>query len=300
MRTAVLIAVALLLALPLCVAQADALPQAPMPPQEKWQVEVQPGTLVNGAPYLLRVVPPEKLQALSGSWLGSTVYLNPEPKSDAWYGLMGVGLTTVPGEYPLVLTGVTTAASTVTFEQKLYIGAETYPVEEIHVAPQFVKPSPRLLQRIKREMALKRQVFSRTAPHQEWSGKFVRPVKTSVSEIFGTGRSFNGELQRRHEGLDYHARPGTRVVSINSGTVRLARPFFYEGNCVVIDHGQGLFTLYMHLSRFRVKEGQRVKGGQLLGLSGSTGRVTGPHLHVGVRWQGIYLDPARLLQLSPP
>jgi murein DD-endopeptidase MepM/ murein hydrolase activator NlpD len=80
--------------------------------------------------------------------------------------------------------------------------------------------------------------------------------------------------------------------------VALARPLYYEGKCVVIDHGMGLFTISMHLSRIDVKEGQRVTRGSRVGLSGATGRVTGPHLHWGVRWQGAYLDPAKLLRMK--
>jgi murein DD-endopeptidase MepM/ murein hydrolase activator NlpD len=87
---------------------------------------------------------------------------------------------------------------------------------------------------------------------------------------------------------------------MNEGTVLLARPLYFEGNFVVIDHGQGLLTLYLHLSEFRVKEGEQVKRGQIIGLSGGTGRATGPHLHVAVRWQGTYLDPAALIRLQLP
>jgi murein DD-endopeptidase MepM/ murein hydrolase activator NlpD len=82
--------------------------------------------------------------------------------------------------------------------------------------------------------------------------------------------------------------------------VILARPLYFEGNCIVIDHGQGLLTLYLHLSEFRVKEGDHVSKGQEIGLSGGTGRATGPHLHLAVRWQGIYLNPATLLSLHLP
>ena len=84
----------------------------------------------------------------------------------------------------------------------------------------------------------------------------------------------------------------------NSGVVVLARPLYYEGNCVVIDHGLGLYTISMHLSRIDVREGQHVKLGERIGLSGATGRVTGPHLHWAVRWQNAYLDPAKLLQMD--
>jgi len=87
---------------------------------------------------------------------------------------------------------------------------------------------------------------------------------------------------------------------MNDGTVLLARPLYYEGNFVVLDHGQGLLTLYLHLSEFKVKEGDVVKRGQVIGLSGGTGRATGPHLDVRIRWQGTYLDPERLMQLTLP
>ena len=87
---------------------------------------------------------------------------------------------------------------------------------------------------------------------------------------------------------------------MNDGTVLLARPLYFEGNFVVLDHGQGLLTLYLHLSEFKVKEGDQVKRGQKIGLSGGTGRATGPHLHVAVRWQGTYLDPAGLMRLRLP
>jgi murein DD-endopeptidase MepM/ murein hydrolase activator NlpD len=98
--------------------------------------------------------------------------------------------------------------------------------------------------------------------------------------------------------MDYRAAMGTPVRAGNSGVVVLARPLYYEGNCVIIDHGLGLFTLSMHFSHIDVKEGQRVVAGDKLGLSGATGRVTGPHLHWAVRWQGAYLDPAKLLHLD--
>jgi murein DD-endopeptidase MepM/ murein hydrolase activator NlpD len=90
------------------------------------------------------------------------------------------------------------------------------------------------------------------------------------------------------------------VAAINSGRVVLARPLYYEGGCVIIDHGMGLMSLYMHLSRFEVSVGTRVRRGQIIALSGATGRVTGPHLHLAVRWEGSYLDPAKLLELQVP
>jgi murein DD-endopeptidase MepM/ murein hydrolase activator NlpD len=109
---------------------------------------------------------------------------------------------------------------------------------------------------------------------------------------------FNGKLASVHKGADFRAGTGTPVHAGNSGVVVIARPLYFEGNCVVIDHGLGLYSLYMHFSRIDVKEGQRVKTGEMLGLSGATGRVTGPHLHWAVRWENAYLDPIKLLKMD--
>ena len=150
--------------------------------------------------------------------------------------------------------------------------------------------------RIKAEVELKEKVFAASAPEPLWSGDFRAPVHAAPTDSFGTRRTFNGQLASVHKGMDFRARPGTAVRAGNSGVVVLARPLYYEGNCVVIDHGLGLYTLSMHFSRIDVNEGQHVSSVERLGLSGATGRVTGPHLHWAVRWQGAYLDPAKLLR----
>jgi murein DD-endopeptidase MepM/ murein hydrolase activator NlpD len=118
--------------------------------------------------------------------------------------------------------------------------------------------------------------------------------------VFGVERVFNGSVQSTHQGLDFRVPSGTSVAAVNRGRVILAQPLFFEGNCVVIDHGQGLLTLYLHLSKFSVKEGDEVKKGQEIGRSGGTGRATGPHLHLALRWQGVYLNPQVLLKLNLP
>jgi murein DD-endopeptidase MepM/ murein hydrolase activator NlpD len=147
---------------------------------------------------------------------------------------------------------------------------------------------------------VKDDYLNRVTAAREWDGRFATPADASISDVYGSQRIFNGKAQRPHYGLDFRVPTGTPVAAMNSGTVLLARFLYFEGNCVVIDHGQGLLTLYFHLSEIKVKEGDSVERGQEIGLSGGTGRATGPHLHVAVRWQGTYLDPARLMQLSLP
>jgi murein DD-endopeptidase MepM/ murein hydrolase activator NlpD len=265
-----------------------------------WQVRTDPITLVNGAPAVLYVATPVALKALSGSWMGRKVFFEFDNATGSWYALFGVQLNAAPGKYPLTLEGRTDTGSPVSFQQDLEVASQPYASVELKVQHKFTAPNRRLLKRIKKEEILKHHVFAESSATQEWHGDFTAPVSEPVTEAFGIRRVFKGELKTEHQGLDYHAARGTRVLAANSGTVLLARRLFFEGNCVVVDHGQGLMTLYMHLSKFKVRKGQRVRRGQLLGLSGATGRATGPHLHLAVRWEGIYLDPAKLLKLDLP
>jgi murein DD-endopeptidase MepM/ murein hydrolase activator NlpD len=169
---------------------------------------------------------------------------------------------------------------------------------KLTVMPKFVEPSPDALKEIEAQVQLKAKVFAKSADEPLWSASFHAPVNAAATDSFGTRRMFNGKLASIHKGMDYRAPMGTPVRASNSGVVVLAMPLYYEGNCVIIDHGLGLYTIAMHFSRIDVKEGQHVSTGEQLGLSGATGRVTGPHLHWAVRWQGAYLDPAKLLRLD--
>jgi len=223
-----------------------------------------------------------------------------DPINQTWYALFGVNLTKATGSYPLRLLGETVTSAPVSYEENLLVTSEIYPTVTLMVLHHFTAPNRQQLMRIEKEYILKQKIFASSNNARLWRGRFVAPVNTAVSEAFGVNRIFNGELQSRHEGVDYHAAPGTRIVAANSGTVLLARKLFFEGKCVVIDHGQSLMTLYMHLSKFKVKEGQKVSRGQLLGWSGATGRVTGPHLHLALRWEGTYLNPTELLKLNLP
>jgi murein DD-endopeptidase MepM/ murein hydrolase activator NlpD len=184
--------------------------------------------------------------------------------------------------------------------RKVRVNKAIYPSITVRVAKQYTEPSTAQLTAIAADKNVKQKVFESVSPERLWSGHFVPPVSATISDIFGTARVFNQEVQSRHQGLDYAVPAGTEVRAINSGTVLLARPMFFEGNFIVVDHGQGLLSLYLHLSEFKVKEGETVSAGQVIALSGGTGRATGAHLHLAVRWQGVYLNPAILLKLQIP
>ena len=268
-----------------------------------WTVRAQPPRLFNGAPVLFQVKPAVKLASLTGTWIGHQLTFSYDVSTKMWFALAGTGFETAPGSYPLELTGISRAgAAPLTFTRKFLVGRANYPKikVELTVEKKFTEPSPEQLQEAADDKKVKDDYLNRVTPEREWDGKFAAPADAAISDVYGSQRIFNGKAQRPHWGLDFRVPTGTPVDAMNDGTVLLARFLYFEGNCVVIDHGQGLLTLYFHLSEFKVKEGDVVKRGQEIGLSGGTGRATGPHLHAAVRWQGTYLDPARLIQLPLP
>ena len=268
-----------------------------------WSVKAEPVKLVNGSPVLFEVHPAGKLDALNGTWLGHQIAFSYNKANKTWFALAGVSFETAPGKYTLELTGQPAAGKgPATFARTFVIGRANYPKIKVELAvpKKFTEPTPEQVKQIDEDQKTKQDYLGRVTPDREWDGKFTAPADAANSDVYGSQRIFNGVAQRPHYGLDYRVPTGTPVAAMNSGTVLLARFLYFEGNCVFLDHGQGLLTLYFHLSEIKVKEGDPVKRGQEIGLSGGTGRATGPHLHVAVRWQGTYLDPARLMQLSLP
>jgi murein DD-endopeptidase MepM/ murein hydrolase activator NlpD len=278
---------------------APSLSAAPVP----WSITARPPKLINGAPALFEVHAANKLQSLTGTWLGHDVTFSYNAASKTWFALAGVSIETNPGKYTLEIKGETSSTGKPAhFAKTFTVGRAVYPKIKVQLAVEkkFTEPSPEQQTQIAEGVKVKEEYLGRVTPDREWRGDFSAPVDAATSDVFGSQRIFNGVAQRPHFGLDYRVHTGTPVHAMNDGTVLLARFLYFEGNCVVIDHGQGLLSLYFHLSEFKLKEGEAVKRGQEIGLSGGTGRATGPHLHVAVRWQGTYLDPARLLQLSLP
>jgi murein DD-endopeptidase MepM/ murein hydrolase activator NlpD len=262
-------------------------------------VSWSPMKLVNGSPCVFRVRPDVALTKLSGTFMGKPVQFAADA-SGAWFALAGVDYDAKPGSYTLALEGVTAAGQRKSFTQSVPVSKGFYRTTALTVAKKFIEPDAETLKRIQREKEIKAEAFRTVSPARLWSGTFAAPVKTSTSAEYGSQRTYNGVRQSVHQGLDFRAGTGTPVMAANGGRVVLAQDLFFEGNCIVLDHGQGLLTLYLHLSEFKVKEGDQVERGQLIGLSGGTGRVTGPHLHWAVRWHGLYLDPATLLKLELP
>ena len=265
-----------------------------------WSVRWQPEQLVNGSPVFFQVKATAPLKSLSGKWLEHDIVFSLDTKSKIWNALAGIGFEIKSGSYPLTLNGIGPNQGENVFSKRVVIRAAKYRTIAIAVESKYTEPNKEQLEVINHDKQIKQEVFSHQSALREWIGSFRSPLGAPFSDTFGTQRTFNGQVRSVHQGLDFAAHTGDQIFAVNAGTVILARPLYFEGNCVVLDHGQGLLTLYLHMSEIKVKEGDKVTRGQEIGLVGGTGRATGPHLHFAVRWQGTYLDPATLLQLQLP
>lgn len=176
------------------------------------------------------------------------------------------------------------------------IMAGDYPSETLKVKPKLVTPSPKDLVRIRKELKWINEVYGLVTEKKYWRGPFRLPIKSAVTSPYGSRRVYNGLLQNYHGGLDLKARTGTTIRAPAEGKVVLAKNLYYTGNTVFLDHGYGLITFYGHMSKIQVKKNQFVKRGAVLGKSGKTGRVTGPHLHWQSVLYGIKFNPLGLTQ----
>jgi hypothetical protein len=265
------------------------------------EILTTPASLANGSPFLLTITLESKASSVTGQWQGHPIVFFSAPDHRTWYSLAGVDVEITPGHYPLTIEIDPDESAHRTLHKDIDIEEAPYEKVPLTVPDKFVEPNAAALKIIAANKIVKDKAFAHSSPKPEWSSNFLPPLRIGVmSDSFGSQRIFNGKLASVHRGLDYHAKSGTPISAINSGRVVLARPLYFEGGCVVIDHGLGLMSVYMHLSKINVAVGAKVHRGQLIALSGATGRATGPHLHLGVRWQGSYLDPAKLFEIQVP
>ena len=171
-----------------------------------------------------------------------------------------------------------------------------YKKEKITVEGSKVTPPKDVLKRIEQEREEANKIYATANAGLKFNSKFILPMSSMVTSPFGTARVFNGTLKSYHGGTDFRAAVGTSVVAANDGVVVIAKDRYYAGGSVVIDHGEGIYTQYYHLSALNVKVGQVVKKGDVIALSGASGRVSGPHLHFGVIAGGVQVNPINFVK----
>lgn len=182
-------------------------------------------------------------------------------------------------------------------QKEIPVFTKEFPVKRLWVEEKFVTPPPSMRERIKREAEILRLIYSVITPKWLGEGKFILPCSGEVKPNFGERRIYNNKPRSSHSGVDISSSYGDHVKASNSGKVVWANDLYFSGKTVIIDHGLGLFSLYCHFSKVKVKRGQFVRKGEVIGEIGATGRVTGPHLHWGVKLLGSRVDPFSIISL---
>lgn len=215
-----------------------------------------------------------------------------------WQVLVGIDLNLKPGSQELQLVGILPDGSQRGQSYPLEIEDKHFPTRRLTVDPKYVNPPRDQLDRIQRESRRLSGIFSSVSDGPLWQGGFQSPVPGLETSGFGKRSILNGQPRSPHSGADFDADVGTPAHSPNRGKVVLVDDLYYTGQTVVVDHGLGLYSLFAHLSKFNVEVGQEVEPGDVIGLVGATGRVTGPHLHWTVRLATARVDPMSLVEVT--
>jgi murein DD-endopeptidase MepM/ murein hydrolase activator NlpD len=228
----------------------------------------------------------------TGTVFGRDLAFAFDPAAGVWRVLIGIDLDTKPGTYRIAVTTAGNAPRTA--NASFRVAPKTFPVRRLKVAAGFVNPPAEALEQIARDARTLAGIFAAATPTR-WTGAFLSPVDGTPTSNFGTRSYFNGVPRSPHAGVDFMSGTGTPIRGAGNGIVALAEPLYFTGNTVIVDHGAGLYSLFAHLSAFRVAKGDPVAPDTIVGLVGATGRVTGPHLHWSVRLAGARVDPLSLI-----
>jgi len=240
----------------------------------------------------------EGTRVKNGKMQSTTLFFQPvADRPGRWQALGGLDAEREPGEVEILvfLEGPDRGQGGI-LREKLTVAGRPFAEERLTLPDSMVHLNAEALARVRREESLTSSLWPVETPERFWNGPFAVPVEGRSGSPFGLRRWINGEPRSFHTGVDVKAAEGTAVRAANSGRVALSGDFFFGGKSVFLDHGQGLYTMYFHLSGFRVRQGEAVAKGEVLGWVGQTGRASGPHLHWGVRLGTARVDPVVLIE----
>lgn len=269
-------------------------------------VELSSQEVGNGEVLLVRVIGAQGL--VSGEFEGLQIPFYPNAgASDIWEGLLGVPFFRAAGPASVKISirepkrrgiaSVKGALETKFLSAPFTVVDVPYETGSLTVSGDKLKPKLRDQKRIAREVREISAIYKRVTAQRLWEKPFKLPVESIVTSDFGKKRVYNNKEVKFHQGLDLRAAVGTPVNSPAGGIVVMAKDLFFTGYTVILDHGYGMFTVYAHLSKLKVKVGQKVAAGAPLGLAGMTGRTSGPHLHWGVVLHKEKVNPLSLMKV---
>jgi len=260
--------------------------------------EILPKSAKQGDVGLLRVTGLKNLKNLEGEFKGIRFSMNPDSAGKAYEALLAVDMDTKPGKYQVKVQGRDQEGKSLAGASSLEVKKVSFKTQTLSLPSSMVDLDPTTLERVNAESQRVEAVFQRTRKEKLWKGRFLRPVPGEISTPFGLRRVINRQNKSPHSGVDLRAEEGTPILASNAGSVILVDDFFFSGKSVILDHGQGVYSMYFHLSEILVREGEKISKGDVLGQVGSTGRSTGPHLHWGVRVRGAKVDPFSLIRVT--
>ncbi|MDR1396170.1 MAG: M23 family metallopeptidase [Desulfarculales bacterium] len=218
----------------------------------------------------------------------------PLADNQGWAGIIGADLRAEPGEYILSLR----QTDQILARRNIVVAARSGGARDIRVDDKYVSPPDQVIERIKAESQRQNDVYLLNTSPVFWTDGLLTPLNSAVVGKFGRSSIINGQPRSPHGGVDLRGAPGTAVKCPAEGRVVLAMDTYFSGLLVLLDHGQGLISGYRHLSKILVNEGDMLTQGQIIGLVGATGRVTGPHLHFDIHLKNATIDPLKFVRLS--
>lgn len=269
-------------------------------PTKKLTLEVPGAATPEGGVFAVSVVSPEAIAEASGLFQGREIEFFPDCKPEANSGckrysaLVGVEYGTPPGTADFSVKAKV-GVENLELRAPVPVKAGVFPSEKLSVPPKTVFPSKKDQKKIMRDRVVLNHAYAVKTATQFWDPPVVMPIASTATSAWGTSRVYNGKKESVHFGTDLRAPMGTPIVAPITGRVAVARFLFYTGYTVILDHGYGLFTIYGHMSKLLVKTGDVLQKGKVMGLSGMTGRASGPHLHWGVNLHGTKVDPNALM-----
>ncbi|MBG0791282.1 MAG: M23 family metallopeptidase [Desulfovibrionaceae bacterium] len=255
-----------------------------------------PGNADIGQAFLVRLTSDLPLESVSVHWLGKEVVPSISVWNNRHVALVMLGsdvLDAKPGKQDLTVIASVDGKEN-TLRRSVRLRVKDYPKQELTLPPSMVTPPQSVYDRIAAEREQTTAAKNTVSAQRLWRLPLLRPVDGEMSSAYGLRRILNGTPKNPHRGNDFRSPMGNPVKAAADGVVILVGDHYYAGNSVYIDHGNGLVTMYFHLSKPMVKEGDRVQRGQSIGLSGMSGRATGPHLHFSVSVMGKLVDPQPL------